>query len=117
AGSLLETARRIGEAVAAPAADAVDQTARFPHEAVAALREERMLSALVPRELGGLGATIGDVAASCEALGRSCASTAMIYAMHQIEVACLVRHGIASPYFREYLSQLARHEWLVAPAT
>jgi len=117
AGSLAETARRIGEAVAAPVADAVDQSARFPHEAVAALREERMLGALVPRALGGLGASLSDVAASCEALGRSCASTAMIYAMHQIEVACLVRHGLDSPYFREYLAQLAQHEWLIASAT
>jgi acyl-CoA dehydrogenase len=117
AGSLVETARRISEAVAAPVADAVDRSARFPHEAVAALREERMLGALVPRALGGLGATISEVAGSCEALGRSCASTAMIYAMHQIEVACLVRHGLASPYFRDYLAQLARHEWLIASAT
>jgi acyl-CoA dehydrogenase len=117
AGSMVETARRIGEAVAAPVADAIDRSARFPHEAVAALREERMLGALVPRALGGLGATISEVAASCEALGRSCASTAMIYAMHQIEVACLVRHGLGSPYFREYLADLARHEWLIASAT
>ena len=117
ARSLSETARHIGEAVAGPAADAVDRDARFPREAMAALREERMLGALVPRALGGLGATIGDVAASCEALGRSCASTAMIYAMHQIEVACLVRHGFDSPYFRDYLTQLARHEWLIASAT
>lgn len=117
AGSLVDTARRIGEAVAAPAADAVDRSARFPHEAMAALREERMLGALVPRNLGGPGATIKEVAASCEALGRSCASTAMIYAMHQIEVACLVRHGLSSPYFRDYLAQLAQHEWLIASAT
>jgi len=117
AGSLVETARRIGEAVVAPVADEVDRIARFPHEAVAALREERMLGALVPRALGGLGATINEVAGCCEALSRSCASTAMIYAMHQIEVACLVRHGLASPYFREYLAQLARHEWLIASAT
>ena len=46
-----------------------------------------MLGAFVPRGLGGLGATIGEFAAFCEALGRACASTAMIYAMHQIEVA------------------------------
>src|SRR4029077_216963 len=117
ATSPVETARRIGEAVAAPVADAIDRSARFPHEAVAALREERMLGALVPRALGGLGATISEVAASCEALGRSCASTAMIYAMHQIEVACLVRHGLGSSYFRDYLAQLARHEWLIASAT
>jgi acyl-CoA dehydrogenase len=117
AGSLVDVARRIGGAIAAPAADAVDRSARFPHEAVAALREERMFGALVPRALGGLGATMNDVAASCEALGRSCASTAMIYAMHQIEVACLVRHGLSSAYFRDYLAQLARHEWLIASAT
>jgi acyl-CoA dehydrogenase len=117
AGSLVETARRIGEAVAAPVADAVDRSARFPHEAMAALREERMLGAFVPRALGGLGATISEVAATCETLGRSCASTAMIYAMHQIEVACLVRHALTSTYFREYLAQLARHEWLIASAT
>jgi acyl-CoA dehydrogenase len=117
AGSIVETARRIAQTIAAPVADAVDQSARFPHEAVAALRAERMLSALVPRALGGPGATLGDVAASCEALGRSCASTAMIYAMHQIEVACLVRHALDSQYFRDYLAQLARHEWLIASAT
>ena len=114
---LVEAARRIGEAIAGPAADAVDREARFPREAIDALREERMLGAFVPRELGGLGATIGEMAAACEALGRSCASTAMIYAMHQIEVACLVRHGRSSPFFRDYLADLARHEWLIASAT
>jgi acyl-CoA dehydrogenase len=113
----VETARRIGEAVAAPAADAVDREARFPHEAIAALREEGMLGAFVPRELGGRGASIGELAGACEALGRYCASTAMIYAMHQIEVACLVRHGLSSLYFREYLAALAQSEWLIASAT
>jgi acyl-CoA dehydrogenase len=117
ADDLVEAARRIAESVAAPAADAVDREARFPHEAIAALREARMLSAFVPRELGGRGATIGELAASCEVLGRSCASTAMIYAMHQIEVACLVRHGLSSPFFRDYLADLARREWLIASAT
>jgi acyl-CoA dehydrogenase len=116
-GDLVDTARRIGEAVAAPAADAVDRDARFPHEAIAALREERLLGAAVPRELGGRGATIAELAAACEALGRSCASTAMIYAMHQIEVACLVRHGRSSPFFRDYLAELAEREWLIASAT
>jgi acyl-CoA dehydrogenase len=117
AGGLVESAQRVGEAVAMPAADAVDRDARFPHEAVAALREERMLGAFVPREFGGLGATIGDLAAACEVLGRSCASTAMIFAMHQIEVLCLVRHGLSSPFFRDYLAGLARHQWLIASAT
>ena len=42
---------------------------------------------------------------SRETLGRSCASTAMVYAMHQIEVACLVRHGLASPFIRASTSR------------
>ena len=103
--------------MAGPAADAVDREARFPHEAIAALREERLLGVLVPSELGGRGATISEVGAACEMLGRYCASTAMIYAMHQIEVACLVRHGLPSQFFRRYLTELAEREWLIASAT
>ena len=117
ATDLLAAARRIGADVAGPHAETVDREARFPHESITALREERMLSALVPRELGGLGATIGELGAVCETLGRYCASTAMIYAMHQIEVACLVRHGLSVPFFRQYLSELADREWLIASAT
>jgi acyl-CoA dehydrogenase len=41
----------------------------------------------------------------------------MIYAMHQIEVACLVRHGLSSPFFRDYLADLAGREQLIASAT
>ncbi len=114
---LLDTVRRIGADVAGPAAAAVDREGRFPHEAVEALREAQMLSALVPRELGGHGATIADVGAVCEVLGRFCASTAMIYAMHQIEVACLVRHAASVPFFRRYLVDLVQHQWLIASAT
>lgn len=116
-GDLLDAVRRIGHEVAGPAADAVDRDARFPHEAITALREERLLGALVPKEFGGRGATIAEIAAACEMLGRFCSSTAMIYAMHQIEVACLVRHGLTVPYFRRYLTELAEREWLVASAT
>jgi acyl-CoA dehydrogenase len=117
AGDLLATARRIGAEIAGPAAEKVDRDARFPHEAVAALREERMLGAFVPEQLGGRGATIAELAAVCETLGRFCASTAMIYAMHQIEVTCLVRHGLTAPFFRSYLAELAEREWLIASAT
>jgi acyl-CoA dehydrogenase len=76
-----------------------------------------MLGAFVPQELGGRGATIAELAAVCETLGRFCASTAMIYAMHQIEVICLVRHGLPAPFFRDYLAELAEREWLIASAT
>ena len=59
---------------------------------------------------------IAEVAAAVEALGRHCASTAMIYAMHQIQVASIVRHG-RSAWARDYLRDVAERELLLASAT
>ena len=109
-------AERIGSKVAEPAAAEVDRDARFPSEAIEALRAERMLSVLVPVELGGAGATITQVASAVEALGRHCASTAMVYAMHQIQVESIVRHG-HSEWMQQYLTQVAEQELLLASAT
>ncbi len=80
-------------AIAAASADAVDRESRFPREAMSAARSQRLLGIMVPHDLGGEGASISDVVDVCYGLGRACASTAMIYAMHQTKVACLVRHG------------------------
>jgi acyl-CoA dehydrogenase len=41
----------------------------------------------------------------------------MVFAMHQINVACLVRHRRDAAYFHEYLADLAQHQWLIASAT
>ena len=109
-------AERIGAEVAGPAADDVDRAARFPTEAFDALRGESLLSVLVPSELGGPGVTVGQVADIVFELGRHCASTAMIYAMHQIQVASLVRHG-RSAFFRDYLADLGERQLLLASAT
>jgi len=113
---LAHRASKIGRDVAGPASDDVDRLARFPFEAVAALRGERMLSALVPAELGGQGATLGETAQAVTALGRYCASTAMVYAMHLMQLACLVRHG-RSENLRTYLRQLTEDQLLLASAT
>ena len=47
--------RRVADEVAAVHATDVDREGRFPAEAIAALREQRALSAFVPTELGGDG--------------------------------------------------------------
>uniref|UniRef100_UPI002157C0EC acyl-CoA dehydrogenase family protein n=2 Tax=Pseudomonadota TaxID=1224 RepID=UPI002157C0EC len=88
-------------------ADAVDQEARFPHEAFAALRAAGLLGAMVPQAQGGAGASLATVAALCRELGQGCASTGMIYAMHQIQVACLVDHGAASDWHQALLARVA----------
>jgi acyl-CoA dehydrogenase len=112
---LTERAARAAEE-AASNADEVDRDARFPHEAIGALRDEGLLGLLVPGELGGEGATVGQVAEVVELLGRSCATTAMVYAMHQIQVNCLVRHG-SSPTIQDYLREVAADGLLLASAT
>ncbi|MEV0392357.1 acyl-CoA dehydrogenase family protein [Polymorphospora rubra] len=96
-------------------ADDVDRRGRFPHESVTALRDERLLAALIPHELGGGGLTVAEIADVCTVLGRACASTAMIYAMHQIQVACLVAHG-EEPAHR-FLRRAADGQLLVASGT
>jgi acyl-CoA dehydrogenase len=85
---------------------------------MAALAEARLLGALVPVELGGLGCTITDLHKVCFILGQACASTAMVYAMHQIQVACLVRHGLGVAALRSYAQeQLAGRQAVLASAT
>ena len=92
-------------------------TARFPSEAFSAIRAQRLLGILVPVELGGEGARISDVVDVCYVLGRACGSTAMIFAMHQIMVACLVRHAAGSAWHRELLRRLAAEQLLLASST
>jgi acyl-CoA dehydrogenase len=104
-------------AVAAEHAAAVDRDSRFPDEALAALRAERLLGIAVPRELDGEGAGIAEIVDICYALGRACASTAMVYAMHQTKVACLIRHGRGSPWYQRLLRRLAGEQLLFASST
>jgi acyl-CoA dehydrogenase len=120
--SILEQVRRIADEVVGPAARSVDEEARFPSEAFAALRQVKLLSSYVPREYGGAsggagGLTLSELAQHCEVLAERCASTAMVYAMHQIQVACVVRHAQGTPFFRDYLTQLVNEQRLIASVT
>lgn len=115
-GDLPARAAAIGETCAAPNAHDVDAESRFPREAVDALRDDRQLSALVPPRLGGRGATIAQVAEATYQLATHCASTAMIYAMHHLGVACLVRHR-SNDLIEAYLRQLVEDQLLLASAT
>jgi acyl-CoA dehydrogenase len=117
ADAALGHATRIAQEVAGPAAGLVDRESRFPAESIAALRDARLLSALVPEQYGGMGCTITQIAQICHVLGQHCANTAMVYAMHQIQVACVVRHGQGSAYFEDYLRELVDRQLLLASAT
>jgi acyl-CoA dehydrogenase len=115
--SLLDAVRAVATEVAAKHADDVDQKARFPSESVAALKQIKALSAAVPKELGGGGCDMRQLAAMCASLAQGCASSAMVLAMHHIQVACIARHGLASRFFRDYLSELVENQLVLASMT
>ena len=95
----------------------VDRTASFPREGIAAARRNGLMALLVPRELGGAGATLSQVAEVCYTLGQACSSTAMIVAMHQAALACVVRHHDGSEWHAEMLRRVARDNLLLASST
>jgi acyl-CoA dehydrogenase len=113
---LAERTARVA-AVAALHADDVDRDGRFPAEAITAAKAFGLLGIMAPTQLGGEGASLGEVADVCYTLGRACASTAMIYAMHQVKIACVVRHGVGSPWQEGFIRRLVRDQLLVASST
>jgi len=53
--TIVDRVHRIGREIVEPAAAEVDRAARFPTESFAALRAEKLLSAYVPVQYGGMG--------------------------------------------------------------
>lgn len=115
--AFLDVVRTIAVEVAAPSADVVDREARFPIETVSALRESHALSAFVPEDLGGGGVSLEALARACYELGRQCGASAMVFAMHQIQVATIVRHLDDAPWFEGYLRRLVAEQRLIASVT
>jgi acyl-CoA dehydrogenase len=115
--AFLAEIRRIADEVARPNAEDVDRDARFPRESIDALREVKALSAYVPAELGGDGVSFRVLAEACFELGRRCGASAMVFAMHQIQVATIVRHLDGSAFFEDYLRRLVAEQRLIASAT
>src|ERR1700731_4685264 len=106
-----------GAAAAATEAEEVDRDARFPKAAIDAARRQRLLGVQIPQPFGGDGAPISDITEMCYPLGRSCSSTAMIFAMHQTKVACLVRHGAGSKWHETLMRRVAAEQLLLASST
>jgi acyl-CoA dehydrogenase len=102
---------------AAQDASAVDRDAAFPARAFAVAKKQRLLSILVPRELGGDEATVSDVVNMCYMLSTACGATGMIFAMHQIMAAILVRHARDNVWHRALLRRLADEQLLIASST
>ena len=112
---LAEIAERIAETVAGPAAYDVDLQARFPAEALDALKNERVLSALVPVAQGGMGATMTDISNAIRVLSRACAATGSVVAMHMEQLFILLKFG-TTPALRRVVEELVDKQLLIANA-
>ena len=115
--SALRARARAAAMVAGKHASAVDAGSRFPAESLGAIKEQRLLSIAIPKLLGGEGCALGEVADVCYQLGQSCASTGMIYAMHSIKIACLVRHMQGSAAIERLLRRVSAEQLLLASST
>ncbi len=112
------TARaRAAADVAKSNAAAVDAEARFPSESFAEIRKQRLLGLQVPQTLGGEGASIAEIADVCYILGQACSSTGLIYAMHQIKMACITRHAKGHAVLERILGRIAAEQLLMASLT
>ena len=108
---------RAATTVAAQHAAAVDAQSRFPVESFEAIKAQRLLGIMIPAALGGEGAGIAEVGDVCYQLGQVCASTAMIFAMHQIKTACLLRHRGDNAGIEGLLRRLCAEQLLLASST
>ena len=111
--AFVEDVRRIATEIAASHALDVDREARFPVETIDALRRSRALSAAVDDR----AVSLRGIAGACTELARACSSSAMIFAMHQIQVLTVARHADGAPWFGEYVRGVAEEQRLVASIT
>ncbi len=114
---IMAEVRRIGTTTIAEHAQDVDKNARFPKEAFDALKAQRLLSVFVPPEFGGDGVSVTELCKICEQLGHYDGSTAMIFAMHQIQIACLTQNVADNGYFANYLREIVEQQLLLASST
>ncbi len=114
--AILDAAREVRKVAEAHAAE-VDAGARFPHEALEAMRNARLLSAQIPTELGGGGCSMNTLARICSEVAAGCGSSALVLAMHYSQLACIVRHGTASTFFQQYLRDVIEKQYLIASIT
>ena len=81
---IVQTAERLGQHFAAHAHQDEDH---FVADNFKAIKEAGLVEAGVPRELGGGGASVDELAEMLRVMARHCASTALAFSMHTHQVA------------------------------
>lgn len=103
--------------IAGQHAEEVDREGRFPIEAVTAFKAEKLLSAPIAKEFGGMGLSMRGQGELVAAIAQHCGSSAMVLAMHYSQVACLTRNTAGSAFFADYQRELCDRQWLLGSVT
>jgi alkylation response protein AidB-like acyl-CoA dehydrogenase len=104
---LRDTVRSLAEAKIAPFAAAVDEEARFPQEALDALRGADLHAVHVPETYGGAGAAALAPVLVIEEVARVCASSSLIPAVNKLGSLPVVLSG-SEELKAKYLGPLAQ---------
>ena len=86
--AIVSRARELAVTVLAAHAADVDENAIFPAESMQALADAGFYGLLVPVAQGGMGQSLRVLAAVLDELAQQCASTAMVFMMHNAGVNC-----------------------------
>jgi alkylation response protein AidB-like acyl-CoA dehydrogenase len=103
---ILKTVHRIAARELAPRAAELDETAGFPHEAVAAFAENGILNPLLPAQYGGVDLSLFTFSMILEEIARACASSALLL-IAQADGMLPILHGGSEALKEKYLQRLA----------
>ncbi len=107
--AIREAVRAVADAKIAPYAAAVDEEARYPHEAAAALLASDFHAPHVPEEYGGAGADALATVLVIEEVARACVSSSLIPAVNKLG-SLPVQIAGSEELKQKYLGALARGE-------
>lgn len=95
-------------AVSRQYADAVDTVGRFPSEAVATMRQQRLLGCAIEGAL-----SLVQIAEMTSRIAAGCASAGLVFAMHQAQAVVLSRHG-TNPGLKRLATEAVTGQLLLA---
>ena len=107
--AIREAVREVCDAKVAPYASLVDEEARYPHEAAAALLASDFHAPHVPEEYGGAGADALATVLVIEEVARACVSSSLIPAVNKLGSLPVQLAG-SEELKKHYLGALARGE-------
>ncbi len=107
--AIREAVRAVCDAKVAPHAAAVDEEARYPHEAAAALLASDFHAPHVPEEYGGAGADALATVLVIEEVARACVSSSLIPAVNKLGSLPVMIAG-SEELKKHYLTKLATGE-------